>query len=115
MPIDGISASDIQDAAELREMILIEEPDHSGPHAPLLVPINASPDHSTDDASEASYSVGWFIWILTFSAGISGLLFGYEYVTTHLFSYAAILADHPVNSQYRCNILYPRDHWLRSL
>lgn len=23
-------------------------------------------------------SFGWFIWILTFSAGVSGLLFGYE-------------------------------------
>ena len=25
-------------------------------------------------------SGGWFVWALTFSAGISGLLFGYEYV-----------------------------------
>lgn len=26
-------------------------------------------------------SPSWFIWALTFSAGISGLLFGYEYST----------------------------------
>jgi SP family myo-inositol transporter-like MFS transporter 13 len=25
---------------------------------------------------------GWFIWILTFSAGVSGLLFGYEYASS---------------------------------
>jgi hypothetical protein len=54
-----------------------EELDHSGPDAPLL----ASADAVHDDGalgSELNYPSGWFIWILTFSAGISGLLFGYE-------------------------------------
>lgn len=63
----------------------IEEQDQSGPHAPLLAPSHTSPDHDDNDpdeslASELEYSGGWFIWALTFSAGISGLLFGYEYV-----------------------------------
>lgn len=53
-------------------------------HVPLLAAADASPDyHEADDdvsASELKYSGGWFIWSLTFSAGISGLLFGYEYV-----------------------------------
>lgn len=63
-----------------------EELDTSGPNAPLLSPIDASPDfRDADDEAldpDLSYSEGWFIWILTFSAGISGLLFGYEYVET---------------------------------
>ena len=33
-----------------------------------------------EDEEEQVVSLGWFIWILTFSAGVSGLLFGYEYV-----------------------------------
>jgi SP family myo-inositol transporter-like MFS transporter 13 len=32
------------------------------------------------DEEEDLVTFGWFIWILTFSAGVSGLLFGYEYV-----------------------------------
>ena len=34
----------------------------------------------SDDDNDVK--LGWFIWILTFSAGVSGLLFGYEYVHT---------------------------------
>lgn len=61
-------------------MSLNEEPDQPGPHAPLLAPAE-TPDYADDEAlaSELQYSGGWFIWTLTFSAGISGLLFGYEY------------------------------------
>ncbi|KAJ5757878.1 uncharacterized protein N7511_006572 [Penicillium nucicola] len=64
-------------------MTISDEQDTSGPNAPLL----ASPyarDHGHEDhgneslASELEYSGGWFIWALTFSAGISGLLFGYD-------------------------------------
>ena len=65
-------------------MIVREEPDQASPNAPLLSPTN--PDHgdlSPDPADvdltpELEYAGGWFIWILTVSAGISGLLFGYE-------------------------------------
>ncbi|KAJ5963366.1 uncharacterized protein N7479_003242 [Penicillium vulpinum] len=60
-----------------------DEQDQSGPHAPLLASSHASSDHDGNDheeslASELEYSGGWFIWALTFSAGISGLLFGYD-------------------------------------
>lgn len=58
----------------------------SGPSAPLLTPEPATTDESNNHANndsvskklESTDSGGWFIWALTFSAGISGLLFGYE-------------------------------------
>ncbi|KAK9853565.1 hypothetical protein MYU51_006799 [Penicillium brevicompactum] len=59
-------------------MANVAEQDPSGPSAPLLA---SSPDHDTEQetlAPELQYSGGWFIWALTFSAGISGLLFGYD-------------------------------------
>lgn len=59
-----------------------EEHDVSGPNAPLL-PSSSSENGTEYDGSldsELEYSGGWFIWALTFSAGLSGLLFGYEYV-----------------------------------
>ncbi|KAJ5542023.1 hypothetical protein N7461_008026 [Penicillium sp. DV-2018c] len=62
-----------------------DEGDPSGPRAPLLAPSRTSDhgndrdnDHDESLASELEYSGGWFIWALTFSAGISGLLFGYD-------------------------------------
>lgn len=66
-------------------MVPTTDGDLSGPGAPLLNPADTSPDyHNNEDvvASKLSHASGWFIWVLTFSAGISGLLFGYEYVTT---------------------------------
>lgn len=73
-----------------------EELDNSGPNAPLLAPTDASPDfRDADDETldpDLSYSEGWFIWILTFSAGISGLLFGYEYVET-IHCYATMIVN----------------------
>lgn len=69
---------------EPEDMTGADEHDQSGPHAPLLASSHASSDHDDNEhdeslASELEYSGGWFIWALTFSAGISGLLFGYEY------------------------------------
>lgn len=71
---------------ELEDMTGADEQDQSGPHAPLLASSHAYSDHDGNDhdeslASELEYSGGWFIWMLTFSAGISGLLFGYEYAS----------------------------------
>lgn len=60
-------------------MSLNDEPDQLGAHAPLLTPTETPDDDDEALTSELQYSGGWFIWILTFSAGISGLLFGYEY------------------------------------
>lgn len=62
-----------------------EEADQAGPNAPLLTStdhhdrdLSPDPADNVDLAPELEYSGGWFIWILTISAGISGLLFGYE-------------------------------------
>ena len=91
MPVDGAPADGIL-GTELQDMALGEEPDYSGPHAPLLAPADTSPDYNEADdavpASELQYSGGWFIWSLTFSAGISGLLFGYEYALLPSYSFA---------------------------
>ncbi|KAJ5193711.1 Major facilitator superfamily domain general substrate transporter [Penicillium cf. griseofulvum] len=64
-------------------MTSADEQYRSSSHAPLLASSHASSDHGDNDhdeslASELEYSGGWFIWALTFSAGISGLLFGYD-------------------------------------
>lgn len=74
---------------ELQAMSRGDEADRSDPNAPLLASDRAiSPDNGDRDARasrsqiDIDYSGGWFIWALTFSAGISGLLFGYEYVHT---------------------------------
>lgn len=78
------NSADAQNAAELQDMVPTAVCDLSGPNAPLLAPADASSDHGTNGnivTSELSYAGGWFIWILTFSAGISGLLFGYEYAS----------------------------------
>lgn len=70
-----------------------DEIDQSGPNAPLLPSDHAithhegDHDHNDPEATDPghTYSGGRFIWALTCSAGISGLLFGYEYVQRALF------------------------------
>lgn len=64
-----------------------DEVDQSGPNAPLLsdhATHHHESDHDHNDLEVTdprhTYSGGRFIWALTCSAGISGLLFGYEYV-----------------------------------
>ncbi|KAJ5474786.1 hypothetical protein N7475_004352 [Penicillium sp. IBT 31633x] len=83
----------------------IEEQDQSGPHAPLLAPSHTSPDHDDNDpdeslASELEYSGGWFIWALTFSAGISGLLFGYDtgVISSTLVTIGSDLSNRPLTT-----------------
>jgi hypothetical protein len=39
-------------------------------------------DQSYPDYAESTSAPGSFVWKLTFAAALSGLLFGYEYVTT---------------------------------
>lgn len=48
---------------------------------------DSSEEHEANDEEpgvdeSALVSPGLFIWTLTFCAGVSGLLFGYEYVST---------------------------------
>lgn len=60
-----------------------------GAHEPLIRTVSPRPEEPAEDAyntaerarqdEERSFQVpGIFIWILTFCAGVSGLLFGYE-------------------------------------
>ncbi|KAJ5653470.1 hypothetical protein N7490_000473 [Penicillium lividum] len=84
-------------------MALREDLENSGPSAPLLAPTDASPDFRDDDEildSELSYSGGWFIWILTFSAGISGLLFGYDtgVISSTLVTIGSDLSNRPLTT-----------------
>ncbi|OOF97675.1 hypothetical protein ASPCADRAFT_504806 [Aspergillus carbonarius ITEM 5010] len=57
-----------------------DENEPSDPNAPLLpsVPlVDCEPQHDDGNVNTEQTS-GWFIYALTFSAGISGLLFGYD-------------------------------------
>lgn len=55
--------------------------DRNAVDEPLLAGSPDSAEDTTDDVPETASNDlgGWFIWTLTLSAGISGLLFGYEY------------------------------------
>ncbi|KAI9734850.1 MAG: hypothetical protein M1834_001929 [Cirrosporium novae-zelandiae] len=66
-----------------------------GVDAPL---ITQHPDE--EDLLENQVSAGWFVWALTFSAGISGLLFGYDtgVISSTLVSIGSDLDHHPLTS-----------------
>lgn len=55
--------------------------EHSQADEPLLANDGTRFDDASDEAPETSIKGlgGLFIWALTLAAGISGLLFGYEY------------------------------------
>ncbi|KAH8428871.1 uncharacterized protein LDX57_006547 [Aspergillus melleus] len=82
------------------------EHDPSDANAPLLSnDAVTSHSHQHDDDIhtpdlELGYSGGWFIWILTFSAGISGLLFGYDtgVISSTLVSIHSDLSHRPLNT-----------------
>ncbi len=62
------------------ELCTMEE-DVSSAEAPLMRQESFETLHEPDDGEPREQdltSPSWFIWALTFSAGISGLLFGYE-------------------------------------
>jgi hypothetical protein len=42
------------------------------------------------NAEDNVTTAGWFLWLLTLAAGVSGLLFGYEYVPSRLRTLEAI-------------------------
>ncbi|KAJ5099257.1 hypothetical protein N7532_006258 [Penicillium argentinense] len=80
-----------------------DEPDHAGPNAPLLTQTDTSPDPANGNdglAPELQYAGGWFIWILTFSAGISGLLFGYDtgVISSTLVTIGSDLSNRPLTT-----------------
>lgn len=64
------------------------------------------------DVLEASIEKpGLFVWALTIAAGVSGLLFGYEYVPPAASSNLFILTA----QQHRGYILYTRLYWVLAI
>ncbi|KAJ9191893.1 hypothetical protein DTO021D3_5128 [Paecilomyces variotii] len=91
-----------------------EHHDGSGAESPLLVHDNdarRSPRHEHEDEDELEHNEseqplvsksygGLFVWILTFSAGISGLLFGYDtgVISSMLVSIGSDLSNRPLTT-----------------
>ncbi|OQE36296.1 hypothetical protein PENCOP_c012G01365 [Penicillium coprophilum] len=103
----GINLDDISglELEEPEDMTGADEQDQQGPNAPLLPSSHTSPDPDDNDhdeslANELEYSGGWFIWALTFSAGISGLLFGYDtgVISSTLVTIGSDLSGHPLTT-----------------
>jgi hypothetical protein len=71
-------------SVELANMVETEPGGHTTAEAPLLVASNAEDNQDDVGTPQGNRSVNRsgskFIWALTCSTGISGLLFGYEYV-----------------------------------
>lgn len=94
-----------------------EDPEHISSNAPLLSSDESHGDryHDTEDevlpAPIPATSDGWFIWFLTFSAGISGLLFGYECVGPIIVFRISVTKE--IAIQHRRDFLHTRDNWLR--
>lgn len=78
----------------------------AGADAPLLQgsSIFTESEHfaelSDNPVTEVGYSGGWFVWALTFSAGISGLLFGYDtgVISSTLVSLGSDLSNRPLTT-----------------
>ncbi|KAL3473756.1 general substrate transporter [Aspergillus californicus] len=71
-------------------------------HAPLLAQPESARDHDADEIPKlnAEHSSGRFIWYLTCSAGISGLLFGYDtgVISSTLVSIGSDLSNRPLTT-----------------
>lgn len=70
---------------------MAEDGEGEGLNAPLIEDRTVSHDDDDDDDNDSNNnqeygasSLNLFIWTLTFTAGISGLLFGYEFVRLSL-------------------------------
>ncbi|KAL4939775.1 hypothetical protein BDV06DRAFT_30778 [Aspergillus oleicola] len=78
-----------------------DEIDPSAANAPLLAPeASARPHDDQPPKTNEEYSSGRFIWYLTFSAGISGLLFGYDtgVISSTLVCIGSDLSDRPLTT-----------------
>ncbi|KAL4763142.1 putative MFS myo-inositol transporter [Aspergillus foveolatus] len=74
-----------------------EDTEPSAAHAPLLA---QEPSVRQHDEDQSKHSSGRFIWYLTFSAGISGLLFGYDtgVISSTLVSIDSDLSNRPLTT-----------------
>ncbi|KAL4801303.1 general substrate transporter [Aspergillus unguis] len=79
--------------------------DPSASHAPLLAPEASTRQHDDSETDQqpklsAEHTSGRFIWFLTFSAGISGLLFGYDtgVISSTLVSIDSDLSNRPLTT-----------------
>ncbi|EAW10073.1 putative MFS myo-inositol transporter [Aspergillus clavatus NRRL 1] len=80
--------------------------DQSAPDAPLLLSHHSAIADALIDANnrpsnlDSEHSGGLFIWALTFSAGISGLLFGYDtgVISSTLVSIGSDLSNRPLTT-----------------
>ncbi|KAI9367963.1 general substrate transporter [Aspergillus egyptiacus] len=80
-----------------------DELDQAAPHAPLLASADASAQHDEADGFSkliTTQSSSRFIWYLTFSAAISGLLFGYDtgVISSTLVSVGSDLSNRPLTT-----------------
>lgn len=88
------------------EVLLIPEPDTEQEHLEL----EGLPGH---EAESEFTKLNLFLWILTLSAGISGLLFGYEYVCSGSNSSRSHHAELP--SQHRGHLRHADPYRVRSI
>ena len=83
LELDAMTEPDEESRSSAGTPLLHPERNYgSGPHSPLFTR-NDGERNDPEDVVESSGPQGlgtWFVWALTLSAGISGLLFGYECV-----------------------------------
>jgi hypothetical protein len=109
MPVNGIPNSPKISPAQEVELQTMAHEDDSAADAPLIQNTQESDERQPIEASDEDSSTGnLFVYALTFSAGISGLLFGYEFVF-----FSSCVAKLLTPCKHWSYILNPRLHRVR--
>ncbi|KAL1965145.1 hypothetical protein VTN77DRAFT_6058 [Rasamsonia byssochlamydoides] len=110
MPVDGFDTTGVNSVAEqsveLEDMAARDVDDRTAVDAPLLQDnnnirgVNDDSDRLLLSPESRGSGGGIFIWALTFSAGISGLLFGYDtgVISSTLVSIGSDLSNRPLTT-----------------